>query len=142
MFRGCTMAQSPATSFHGQLLQALLNPRVKLLDNIPGLPISHSPATSFSWAALTRSTTGFYGLFSACFWLALIVPADRANPLSRSCSSPAVRLGADGPRAGVSSSALELPRLEHLPDAALGYLSAASPYNPGGLCQAIEHLAN
>src|SRR5215213_8844234 len=105
MFRGCTMAQSPATSFHGQLLQALLNPRVKLLDNIPGLPISHSPATSFLWAALTRSTTVFYGVFPACFWLALIASADRANPLSRSCSSPAVRLGADGPRAVLSSSA-------------------------------------
>jgi hypothetical protein len=40
------------------------------------------------------------------------------------------------------SSALEIARLEHLPEAALGYLSAASPYNPGGLCQAVEHLAN
>ena len=44
------------------------------------------------------------------------------------------------------SSALELsrlePRLEHLPDAVLDYLSAASPYNPGGLCQDVEHLAN
>src|SRR5215210_186098 len=28
------------------------------------------------------------------------------------------------------SSALELPRLEHLPKAALGYLSAALPYDP------------
>jgi hypothetical protein len=42
----------------------------------------------------------------------------------------------------VSSSALELTCLEHLPEAALGYLSAASPHTPGGLCQAVEHLAN
>jgi hypothetical protein len=33
------------------------------------------------------------------------------------------------------SSALELPRLEQLPEAALGYLSAALSYNLGGLCQ-------
>jgi hypothetical protein len=40
------------------------------------------------------------------------------------------------------SSALELHRWEHLPEAALGYLLDASSYNPGGLCQTVEHLAN
>jgi len=46
------------------------------------------------------------------------------------------------PASDFVSSALELPRMEHLPEAALGYLAAASPYNSGGFCQAVEHLAN
>jgi hypothetical protein len=83
MFRGCTMAPSLASSFHGQLSQALLNPQLKLLANVPELYYCPKPSEQLLWPALTANNTASYSPRMGLVWYPPIVQILKLQRLAR-----------------------------------------------------------